>query len=108
MENETQKPKSNWTKFVEAILGTFQDKEGKGSATRMTIFTCLFAMLYIMIVDQWFSKPANMKIFDWWAMILIAGLGLAGPVVYILNALANIIISTKGGKTIENKTEEPK
>jgi hypothetical protein len=106
MENEIKK--SNWTKFIEAFIGTFKDKTGKGSASRMSIFTCLGAMIYIMVAEQSYSLAANMKIFEWWTLILICLLGINGPIVEVLDALGKFVQVVKGFFRSDNKIEPPK
>ena len=111
MENETQKPeikKSNWTKFVEALIGTFTDPNGKGSSSRMTLFTCIAAMLFIMVVDQWFGKPFNKEIWSSWTVILITILGLNAAVIQMLDALGIFILRIRGKYDQPIKPEEAK
>jgi hypothetical protein len=105
---EKEKPKSNWTKFVEAFIGTFTDPTGKGSSSRMTLFTSLLAMIFIMVVDQWFGKPANKEIWGSWTVILITILGLNAAVIQMLDALGILILRIKGKSVEPPKQEEVK
>ncbi len=106
MENEIKK--SNWTKFVEAFIGTFTDANGKGSSSRMTLFTCILSMVYIMVVVQWFGKPLNKDIWGSWTVILITILGLNAAVIQMLDALGIFFLRIRGKNIEPQKTEEPK
>jgi hypothetical protein len=105
---EESKPKTNWTKFIEAFIGTFTDPNGKGSSSRMTLFTCILSMVYIMVVDQWFDKPANKEIWGSWTVILITILGLNAEVIKIIDAIGILILRIKGKSVEKEKPEEPK
>lgn len=106
---EENKPKSNWTKFIEAFIGTIKDHTGKGSASRMATFTCLCIMCYITIADQSFKLTAHKEIFGSWAVILVCLLGINGPIVEVLDGLGRLIQIVRGIFKSENKkAEEPK
>lgn len=109
MENETPKPeaKSNLTKVIETVLGTATDPNGKGSSSRMTLFTSVWAMIFIMIAQQIYGFKANMEIFSTFAAIVIALLGLNGPIIQIMEALGKLIQIIKGVKP-EVKNEDIK
>lgn len=106
MENEKQK--SNWTKFIEAFIGSFTDHTGKGSSSRLTLFTSLASMIFIMISVQWFGKPLNKDIWGSWTIILITILGLNAAVIQILEALGIFVLRIKGKSIEPQKTEEIK
>jgi uncharacterized membrane protein YcjF (UPF0283 family) len=108
MENEMQKPevkKHNWTKFIEALIGTFTDPNGKGSSSRMTLFACIVSMVFIMISDQWYGRPANREIWSSWTVILITILGLNAAVIQMIDAIGILILRIKGKSVEEPKPE---